>query len=180
MAGKKTSKAQDMRAILTFILIAAIVGGGVLFYFGLEKVRSYAIEVNNHLEDAEASDQQVEQLQLLKNQLSQSKKLISTADKLFVTESAYQAKALTDVRNYADKVGLSVESTDFDDAEGNHTIIVRLTQPTSYQKLVQFLTLVEGNLPKMQVDSMTLTRIADNNVDTVESGDIKIKVSVRG
>ena len=177
---KKSFKPQNLRSLLGFLIVAVTLGGGALFYYGLEQVKAYAISVNERLEDAEASDTQVQQLQVLKNQLAQSKQLVSKADKMFASSSSYQSQALNDIRNYADQVGISVAGTDFENSEDNSNIvIVKLENPTSYKKLIQFLTLLEGNLPKMQVTSIETKYVPGGDTDAVEVGDIKINVSVR-
>lgn len=178
---KKSFKPQNLRTLLAFILVATILGGGALFYFGLQTVKTYAVSVNQRLEDANASERNIEQLQVLKGQLAQSETLISKADQLFSTNDTYQARALTDIQNYANQTGLSVRETAFEAPGGTnlHIIVVKLTSPTSYQKLIQFLTLVEGNLPKMQVNSIDLKHAKDGTADSVEVGDIKINILVR-
>ena len=94
--------------------------------------------------------------------------------------SLYQSQALTDIRNYSDQVGISIAATDFENAEdGSNIVIVKLENPTSYEKLIQFLTLIEGNLPKMQVTSIETKYVPGGDADAVEVGDIKINVWVR-
>lgn len=181
MAAKSSMKPQSLRNLLGLLLASVILGGGVLFYFGLSKVQSVALDVNHRLEDAEAGDQQVQQLQVLRDKLSESKTLISNADQMFASSSNYQSKALTDVRNYANKVGLTIASTSFNNSkdEGTYAIIVRFAQPTSYKKLIQFLALTEGNLPKMQVASIKLQHIEGGDADSVKVDNIKFNISVR-
>lgn len=178
---KQTFKASNLRALLAFLLIAVVIGGGALFYYGLGIVRDYSVEVNHRLKDADASGRQVQQLQFLKNQLAQSESLISKADKLFATPGAYQGQVLTDLRSYANKTGLSIESTDFSNpAEtGEYSVAVTLRQPVSYRNLIQFLEYVETSLPKLQVSAIELSPASNASADSVSVGTIKINVSVR-
>lgn len=177
----KQFKPKSLQALLGFLLVVITLGGGALFYLGLETVREYAISVNERLEDANASDKQVGQLQVLKNQLAQSESLIWKADKTFTSADAYQAQALTDVQTYANQVGLTIVRSDFETPEGSnlHLIVLRFGNPVNYQKLIQFLTLVEGNLPKMQVNSIQLKHSPTGGADVVDVEDIKINISVR-
>ena len=180
MADNKSFSPQHLRSILSFLLVVTVLVGGALFYFGLDMVRTYAVSVNQRLEDANASDKQVGQLQVLKNQLAQSESLIAKADKMFATPDTYQSQSLSDIQNYANKAGIQIASTGFENSEnGSYTVVVKLTNPTSYSKLVQFLALTESNLPKMQVSSIALKHIPNSDGDTVETGDIKINISVR-
>lgn len=177
----KEFKPQSLRGLLGFILIVVTLGGGALFYLGLETVRTYAVSVNQRLEDANASDKQVEQLQTLKSQLAQSEALIAKADSTFTSPDAYQAQALLDVQRYANQVGITIVRSDFETPEdsGLHLIVIRVSNPVSYSKLTQFLTLVEGNLPKMQVSSIQLKHAPRGDTDSVDVSEFKINISVR-
>lgn len=178
MATSKGFKPQNLRTLLSALLAIVILGGGALFYFGLEQVRAFAIETNNRLADAEASDKQIEQLQALRNQLAQSQALITKADQMFTTQASYQAQAFADVRNYANQAGVAVTSTDFEDpTTGSYTMILRLNNPVNYGQLIQFLKLMEGNLPKMQVTSISLAPSTESSLVQVE--EIKVNIFVR-
>ena len=181
MATNKSFKPQNMRSILAITLALVILGGGALFYFGLQTVRTYAEEVNNRLKDADASDEQLKQLQILRNQLAQNQALITNADRVFSTPAEYQSQALNDIRTYAAQTGVIISSTAFDDPTTTnlYTLNLTLSNPTTYSSLIQFLTLIEGNLPKMQVTSINLTRVPGADSDLVEVGDIKINILVR-
>ena len=172
---------QKLRAFLGFLLILTVIGGGALFYFGIQTVKAYSISVNERLEDATASEKNLEQLQVLKNQLAQSEMLISKAEQLFSTPDTYQARALIDIQNYANQTGISINSRNFETPEGTnlHLLSLSLNNPTNYQSLIQFLTLIEGNIPKMQVYSIDLKHVAGGDANSVEVGDIKINISVR-
>lgn len=179
---KQTSKPQSLRAVLGFLMAVVILGGGALFYFGLDTVRTFSIDVNHRLLDADASGQQIGQLQLLKNQLSESESLVNKADRLFATPNNYQSKTLTDLKNYASKTGLSIGSTDFEDPDqtGLYSVSVKLSQDVvDYSQLIKFLSYIEGNLPKMQVTSIELERANGGDADDVRVGTITINVSVR-
>lgn len=175
----KSFKPQNLRTLLSILFAVVVLGGGVIFYFGLEMVRGYAVEVNNRLKDADASELDLQRLRTLKNKLEQNQSLIATADRLFTSEEAYQAQVSNDLRNYANQVGIAITATDFDPEPGSHTVIVKLAKPTSYSKFVQFLKLVEGNLPKLEILTIDLKRVNNGSADSVEAGDITIKTSVR-
>lgn len=160
MNQKKQFRAQDLRTILTLLFFVILAGGGTAFYLGLGIVRDYSQEVNQQLANADASGQQVEKLQTLKSQLSQSTALVGKAQQLFATPNTYESRTLADIKNYADAAGVTIASTAFD-TTGSNTVTVRLSSPTSYSKLITFLTNIESNLPKLQVSSLSLSR-ADN------------------
>ena len=177
----QTFKPQTLRAILLVLLIIIIAGGLGLFYTGLNEVRKYAIEVNHSIADAEASNVEVQKLQVLKGQLAQSETLIAKANQMFATADSYQNQAITDTRNYANATGLSVAKINFDDVTpGSYpTMTVSLKAPVSYKKLVQFLNSIEGNIPKMQVSSIGIAHATGGSADSVTVNDIKITIATR-
>lgn len=178
---KKMFKPQTLRAILYVLFTIIVLGGGGLFYLGLEELKKYAVEVNHTVADAEASGNQVQALQSLKGQLSQSQSLIDKADQMFATPTNYQAQTISDIRNYAAKSGVVVSRTGFEDqTEGpTRTVTVNLRSPVSYGRLIQFLDGIEGNIPKMQVSNISLGHVGANGGDVVNVDEIKIKIAVR-
>lgn len=176
---KKSFKPQDLRTLLSVLLVLVLLGGGAAFYWGLGIVQQYATDVNHRLADADASGKQVDELRLLKNQLAQSNSLVEKANSLFATPNNYQSRALSDINRYASSAGLSIAKTKVDDAPQSYAIIVSFKQPVSFKKLVTFLNNVERNLPKMQVSSLSLGPANGGGADAVQTGDIKINISVR-
>jgi len=178
MKPKKQFKPQDLRTILVLIFMVVILGGAGVFYVGLGILRDYSAQVNQRLADADASGKQIEGLQALKAQLSQSTSLVTKANQLFATPDTYRSRTLSDIKNYADTAGLSIESTNFDNTNAQ-TVAVSLAPPVSYSKLIAFLSNIESNLPKLQVSSISLHHIDGGGVDSVKIDQIKIDISVR-
>lgn len=179
--GTKSFKPQTLRGILFVILALIIIGGVGLFYLGLGEIRKYAIEVNHTVADAEASGGQVQALQNLKGQISQSEALINKANQMFATPSNYQTQAINDIRTYAATSGVKITKTSFDDTTDGttRTMIVSLQSPTSYTGLIKFLDGIEGNIPKMQVSNIGLGHVPGGGADVVNVEDIKITITVR-
>lgn len=172
---------QKLKSLLIFLLVVVILGGGALFYFGVQILQTYATEVNHRLIDAEASENEISRLKAMQGRLSESEALIAKADALFATNDSYQSEARQAVENYANQVGLSIDSVEVLDlnATGLYGVSVQFDNPTSYSKLVQFITLIQGNLPKMQLSSIDLKHIPGSTSDQVDSGKITISVAVR-
>jgi len=180
MQPKKQFRPANLRTLLGFLLVVIVLGGSAIFYWGLGLVRDYATEVNQTVVDADASANQIQELQTLKAQLAQSNSLVEKANQLFSTPDAYQARALSDVTNYANAAGLSIANTssDGESTPGAHTLTVTFKNPVSYSKLITFLSNVESNLPKLQVSSLSLNR-SGGGADSVSVSEIKIDISVR-
>ncbi len=172
---------QTLRGALVVLLILVIAGGAGLFYLGLNEIRTYAIEVNHSIADAEASNVQVQTLQSLKGQLTQSEALIAKANQMFAMRESYQTQAITDIRNYANTSGIALVKTSFDaPVPGvNPVMTVSLKAPVSYSKLIQFLDAIEGNIPKMQVSNIAISHVNAGNADSVTVDDIKITIATR-
>lgn len=184
MKQKQAFQATSLRKLLVFLMIlilAAAIGG---FYLGLQQIRAYAVEVSHTTQDASASGAQVDRLRVLEQQLAQTQTLVEKADRIFTTDADYQSQAVKDLQKYASVAGVTISNTDF--AQGGdiasqpyRLVTIRLEQPVSYERVVRFLQLVEGSIPKMQVDSITITRPASASGDQVNVESIGIRISVR-
>lgn len=173
--------AQNLRTFLTLLLVIVTLGSAGVFYLALEETRSYALEVDHRIQDADASYQQLSGLQALKSQLSESESLVTKANQLFATPENYQGIALTAVQKYADTASLVLANRKFEDApDGSKIIDVSFVEDSvTYSRLIHFLQNVETTIPKMQVTSLPLTYIAGGGSNSIKVGDIKIKVYVR-
>jgi hypothetical protein len=183
---KKTMKATSMRSFLTVLLVIMLALAGLGFYFGLQQIRALSVDVSHTAADANASGAAIDEFQKLKHALAERETLVNKANQLFTTETDYQSQALKDVQKYASAAGLTVSNTNFDAPvdEANastlgKTFIITLQSPVAYSQLIQFLDAIEGNLPKMQIASIELSRPDPNNPDRVTTGDIKIAISTR-
>jgi len=181
MKPKKQFRPSDLRTLLVVMLVIITLAGGALFYWGLTLVRDYAVSVNERSIDASASAQQIEELQLLKSQLSQSNSLVDKANQLFSTPESYQAQILGDVQKYAAAAGISIDSTSNNDPSTGvaYGITVRFEEPVAYSQLIGFLNNIEGNVPKLQVSEISLGHADIGGQDSVRVGDIKIEIAVR-
>lgn len=181
MATKKSFTPQNLQVLLGILLAIVILGGAGLFYVGLNTVKEVAVEVNHATEDAKASAKQVEELQSLRAQLKEGSSLINKANQLFSTPETYQSQVYTDIRVYADRSGVKIESTDFGtpSQNGKHIVTVKLRNPVSYAGLIRFLDNIESSVPKLQVTSIELSHANNNSANNVTVGDIKLEVTTR-
>lgn len=179
---KSSLKATTLRNVLAGILVLTILGAAAGFYYGLEQIRSYAVEVSHTVADANSGDKNIENLRRLKQALAESKSLVAKANKVFATKDNYQSQAVTDVQRYAQLAGVSVANTKFSDDKnsgGDQTMTIRLDSPVSYAKLLRFLNAIEGNVPKMQLIGISLSRPTQSSGDQVNIDEIFITVATR-
>ena len=176
-------KATSLRSLLIFVIvlmIAAIAGG---FYYGLQQVRTFAVTVSHTTADANASDQQILELQELKNALSERESLVTKANQVFSSEANYQSQALRDVQRYASAYGMTIENTNFEEgangSSASRDFTITLASPSSYTGLLKFLNAIEGNLPKMQITSISFERPENGSAAEINTGNILISISTR-
>lgn len=180
---KSTFSAVSLRKLLIVVIVLLIGAVGAGFYFGMQTIRQYAVDVSHTVADSQASEGVVDDFKKLQQTLAERESLIDKANKLFSTEASYQSQALTDVKKYASDNGLTVSNTNFDVAQDpalgtGRTFEVSLQSPVPYMNLLRFLDAVEGNLPKMQIDSITIGRQAANSNQVTVEG-VTVRISTR-
>lgn len=178
--GMRATSVKKFLIVVIVLFLAAAAGG---FYLGLQYIKSYSIEVSHTVADSNASADKVETLRSLKQYLADSENLVNKANQLFSTEADYQPRALSDLQRYAAATGVAIANTSFGDAstgvEKGHTVVLSLASPVSYDGLLRFLDAIEGNLPKMQVSNISISRPSTGNAGQVEIEDVKIVISTR-
>ena len=182
-------KATSTRNILSFLMFIVIVGSAAGFYFGLQTIKAYALDVSHAVSDANASGKNIEQLGELKTALADREASVAKANSLFTTSDTYQSQVLKDLRKYAGDAGVTISNTEFDQqstdatapaaATNDHKVVVTIESPVSYTKLMKFLDGIEGNLPKLQVTGVNISRPTAASGDLVATDKITITVSVR-
>lgn len=179
---KKSFDATSVRSSLTVLVVLLILGASAGFYFAIQQIRTYAVEVSHSVVDSEASGDQVSELQVLKQELENRESLVNKANKLFATNDTYQSQALKDVQKYAQTYGITIVNTSFDSdisSMNSHVFVTTIQSPVSYDKLLQFLDAIEGNLPKMQITSVSLGHSTSGSSGNVTAEAIKIGISTR-
>jgi hypothetical protein len=192
---KKESKkltATMTRSILAVVMVLLVLGASVGFYYGLQLIKAYALDVSHSVSDATASRKNIEELGVLKQQLTERSALVTKANQLFATSDTYQLQSLKDIQKYASDAGITITNTEFDkDApatgvapptaagSSTHSVLVTLQSPVSYTKFLQFLDAVEGNLPKMQITGISISRPSDPSGDLIVSDKLTITVATR-
>lgn len=179
---QKPGKAAQLRGLLTLLFLLVIAGGAGLYYLSLDTLKEYATEVNNKVIDSEASAKQVQQLQTLESQLSQSDGLISKANDIFATEGNFQSQAIRDVRRYAQLTNLTIQTTTFNEdasTPNSRSFIVEIGSPASYQNFIRFLRGIENNIPKMEVTELKISRSTSGLNDQIDINGITMVIHVK-
>ncbi len=187
MKKSKPINATATRNFLAFFMVIVVIGAAAGFYFGLQIIKKYSIDVSHTVSDSNASGQNIEQLGVLKQELAQREPLVTKANQLFATEATYQSQALKDIQQYASTSGIVISNTEFNKASAvkgatpveAHSTMVTVQSPVSYSKLLKFLNAIEGNLPKMQITGISISRPTATSGDTIVTDKITITVATR-
>jgi hypothetical protein len=179
--------ATAFKKILIFFIFVVVIVTAAGFYYGLGEIKKLAIQVNNKVEDSKASGRQIDELRRLQQTLLQSDTLVQKANRMFSTEASFTSDVVRDLERYASVSGVTIVNRSFVETsevqgviDSNQLFIrISLAQPVSYASLLRFIQLIEGNIPKMQLNSLTIARPDQPSGDTVTVGEITIGVSVR-
>ncbi len=175
MANKKQASfsAKSLRSTLLLTLTIMMAAGGAGMYYAQQYITEFATEVSETVATADASNQNRETLQQLQAQLDARSLAITLLDSFYASTSNVKNKVIEDLNRYANKAGVVVTDFQFDANDGttnisgaSQSVTISLSSPVPYDSFIQFLSLIETNLPKMQVSTAQLTR---NNEDPAGS-----------
>lgn len=179
----KKLSAVMIRNALIIVLLGAMAAVILGFGYGLSIIRSTAQTVNQTVADAGASNNLTEALQRAQIQLNQGQDAIAKANAMFVTAGNYQSKTINDIQAYATATNVRVSDFSFTTLSGGTSprfgVSVTLSSPVSYGDFIRFLNAVEGNVPKMQVVSVQLSRPSSPNATQVRVSNLVIGVFSR-
>lgn len=183
---RKKFQATSLRSLLAVVFTVVIIGSGVGFYFGLQFIREYALDVSHSVTDSKASGTNIVELGNLKKQLTAGEGLVEKASKLFSTPATYQTQALKDISKYAQESGVTITSIDSTKAaaDGSTPVeqfseVITIESPVSYARFIKFLDAIEGSLPKMQITSITVGRPTVASGDLITTDKITVTISTR-
>lgn len=182
-----------LRFMLAFVMIV-IVGVAVAgFVYSYRQLDTYAVEVSHKKADDVASSNSLQVLQATKTGLAANQQAITRARSITATGELPQFVAIRDVKAYAARNHLVLQSIDF--VSNSQTPAASSTTPTTptqavpagaqsvdisisfagevnYKDYLQFLSDIEYNIPKMQVDGIKLSKGSSPN--TVNAGPLII------
>lgn len=142
--------AVSLRNIFTTIVILAILGTGGVFYYALSRIQTYSTTVHQDVMTAHLS-----------SPVTLAPKTAPTGDSalvssFFASPSNYQAQVTKDLSTYASLTGIPLSAVT--PISSGDMVSVTFKGAVSYSNLVTFLTYVEHNLPKLEIQSLGLAR----------------------
>jgi hypothetical protein len=173
---KKTRKfdSASLRTILIAALIIAIGASCYGFYIAQNWLKDYATTVEKSINGSKSGDISPESIASLNQALSSRQTSIDKAAAVTISSANYQSQAISDLNTYASKTNITI--TDFsttDVTQNSSTLIgvipkyikITLQNPTRTESLLQFLSLIETNLPKMQPTGISLNQASTGTVN---------------
>ncbi len=196
---KSKINAINLRTILSIIVVLLIGISAVGFFFGQNWLRIQAIEVSHTIADSRAGGNNIQALKKLQQDLLERQDIVNKANSITTPSQNYQNQTIQDLDKYATDSGLIISNYNFVPSAAAATapttggatpapaqttavgtasssVTITLASPISYTKLLKFMTAVEGNLPKMQVSSINLGRVAGSDSDSVKTDQLTVEV----
>lgn len=184
--------ASKLRVILSVMVVILIGLSAVGFYFGQDKLRTLAVSVSHRIADSKVSSGDAQSMKKLQADLATRQGIAAKANSIMASSQNYQSQAIKDLDKYAADANIVISNYSFAQpnataaakggatssapATGSTSVTVTLTSPLAYTKLLKFMTAIESNLPKMQVSSINLGRVAGGDRDAVKTDQLTIEV----
>lgn len=186
--------ASKLRAVLGTAIVLIIGLTGVGFYFAQEYLSKIALEVNNIVLTSTAGNGDSQSVSELQKAISDRQVAVTKANAIITPAGTYTEQIISDLNKIASQSGVTIANYAFANASATgatpdttakptttisgvqvKTATVTLGSPLSYTSLLEFIRLVETNLPKMQISGVTIARDAGSaNSVTVQPLTIEV------
>lgn len=183
---KATTLRTSMIMIIIIIIGASIVG----FYYTQSWLSKFANEISGTTFESTSSVDGSQTINQLKDDIDRNKATASKAISITVPSKDYKNEITQDIDRYASNTDITIASYDFEQSASIQAVTktsglingvqsqiftVTLNSPVPFKNLMQFIKAIEGNLPKMQLKSIELSRVP-NSDDTVTVNPLIIEV----
>lgn len=192
--------ATQLRLLLSVSMFAIAALAGVGFVFVNSQLKEYAIQVSHVAADANASRDNLQNLQTIEKQLEEDQGIVQKTNSIVAESQSYQYQdqIITDINNYASRAGIGITDINFSSQTSSTTtpgastptpqpvvpsgvksssVAITLKNPVNYENLLRLLRSIEQNLTKMQVSRINLSR--DASTGGVTSDVLTLQVYVR-
>ena len=198
--------AVTMRIVFALSLVLILVGMGVVIYFGYTMLQGTAEEVSKVQTEAKAVDAKVQNLARLEKEMEKYKDSVAKAQQLVAEtrQYQYQNQIINDLTTYASQSGVGIAGFTFasgsagsksssgssstsgaSGSTGASTgagpksikVSVRLNEKTDYMALLRFMHLIEQNLTRMQIASVSMSKT--EGTGQVNTQTLEVEVYVR-
>ena len=183
------SKPKLIRMILLVQIIVILLLSIAGFVYGYTWLSSEAKLTKDVIFRSSVLTMSPQSLARLKSELGALAPALSKVDSMAVPSGDFQKTVIDDVTNYAKISNLGKVNFDFEGSTQSTNVpstsyatkqfSISLSDTVSYTSFIQFLKLLENNLPKMDVISFTASAASDNTKDKIIIKDLKINVYTR-
>lgn len=203
---EKMTPAVTMRIVFALSLVLILVGMGGVVYFGYTMLQGTAEEVSKIQTEAKAVDAKVQNLARLEKEMEKYKDSVAKAQQLVAEtqQYQYQNQIINDLTAYANKSGVGIAGFTFtsgsagaksnsgssgtsgtNNSSGSNSaagpksmkVSVRLNEKTDYMALLRFIHLIEQNLTRMQIASVSMSKT--EGTGQVNTQTLEVEVYVR-
>lgn len=203
---EKMTLAVTMRIVFALSLVLILVGMGGVVYFGYTMLQGTAEEVSKIQTEAKAVDAKVQNLARLEKEMEKYKDSVAKAQQLVAEtqQYQYQNQIINDLTAYANKSGVGIAGFTFtsgsagaksnsgssgtsgtNNSSGSNSaagpksmkVSVRLNEKTDYMALLRFMHLIEQNLTRMQIASVSMSKT--EGTGQVNTQTLEVEVYVR-
>ena len=194
---EKMTPAVTMRIVFALSLVIILVGMGAIVYFGYTMLQGTAEEVSKIQTEAKAVDAKVQNLARLEKEMEKYKDSVAKARQLVAEtqQYQYQNQIISDLTTYANQSGVGIEGFTFASSSAGSKsssgssgansgagpksmkVSVRLNEKTDYMALLRFMHLIEQNLTRMQIASVSMSKA--EGVGQVSTQTLDVEVYVR-
>ena len=203
---EKMTPAVTMRLVFALSLVLILVGMGGVVYFGYTMLQGTAEEVSKIQTEAKAVDAKVQNLARLEKEMEKYKDSVAKAQQLVAEtqQYQYQNQIINDLTAYANKSGVGIAGFTFtsgsagaksnsgssgtsgtNNSSGSNSAVgpksmkvsVRLNEKTDYMALLRFMHLIEQNLTRMQIASVSMSKT--EGTGQVNTQTLEVEVYVR-
>ncbi len=203
---EKMTPAVTMRIVFALSLVLILVGMGVVVYFGYTMLQGTAEEVSKVQTEAKAVDAKVQNLARLEKEMEKYKDSVAKAQQLVAEtrQYQYQNQIINDLTTYASQSGVGIagftfasgsagsksssgSSSSTSGASGSTgastgagpksiKVSVRLNEKTDYMALLRFMHLIEQNLTRMQIASVSMSKAEGAGQVNTQTLDVEVYV----
>lgn len=193
---EKMTPAVTMRIVFALSLVLILVGMGGIVYFGYTMLQGTAEEVSKIQTEAKAVDAKVQNLARLEKEMEKYKDSVAKARQLVAEtqQYQYQNQIINDLTTYANQSGIGIEGFTFasgsagsKSSSGSSSansgagpksmkVSVRLGEKTDYMALLRFMHLIEQNLTRMQIASVSMSKAEGSGQVSTQTLDVEVYV----
>ena len=202
---EKMTPAVTMRIVFALSLVLILVGMGGIVYFGYTMLQGTAEEVSKIQTEAKAVDAKVQNLARLEKEMEKYKDSVAKARQLVAEtqQYQYQNQIINDLTTYANQSGVGIAGFTFtsgsagaksnsgssgtsgtNNSSGSNSaagpksmkVSVRLNEKTDYMALLRFMHLIEQNLTRMQIASVSMSKAEGAGQVNTQTLDVEVYV----